>query len=484
MMARSNIRINTVLNIVKTCITLAFPLITFPYISRALLPENIGKISFAQSIVSYFMMIATLGIQTYAIRMCAIYRDEKDKLEDIASQLYTINIITTFVAYFALTITLLFYSSIHDYRTLIVIQSTTILFTTLGADWLNSAMEDFFFITLRTVFFQILSIILMFIFIHSPDDYLKYVAISVLSASGANIINIFYRKKYCTLKLNFNISWKTHLPPIIFLFVMTLSQTIFSNADVTMIGLMKDNLQVGLYSTAHKVEIVLSQIISSLAFVIIPRLSKYYAENNFLEANKLLKKILSFNLTLGLPIFVGAVILANEIVYFVGGESYVNAVPILRVLMISFCFSLIGGSFLGNAVFISMGKEKYYMVVCCVTAVINIVLNAILIPMFSAIGAAIATAINGFLIMLLLLLKVDKRISIDNKIETFAKPLIGCVSIVMCCGVCHFISNIILRTFLSVSLSVFVYGLVEILLRNDIVIDSLRDLLKKIKRSK
>ena len=117
-------------------------------------------------------MVASLGVTTYAVRECSKYRDNKKKLEETAGQILSINIISTIVAYIALAVTLICARKLDNYRVLIIIQSTTILFTTLGADWLNTAMEDFKFIAVRTMGMQIVSLVLMFIFIHKPDDYI------------------------------------------------------------------------------------------------------------------------------------------------------------------------------------------------------------------------------------------------------------------------------------------------------------------------
>ena len=165
-MTQKSIKKNSIYSMLKTGSAILFPLITFPYISRVLLTDSVGKINFGLSIVSYFSLIASLGINTYAIRECSAARENKEKLSNIASQIFSINIVTTVMAYIALAITLLCYPRLENYRVLIVVQSLTIGATTLGADWLNSAMEDFKYITLRTVTFQFLSLVLMFILVY------------------------------------------------------------------------------------------------------------------------------------------------------------------------------------------------------------------------------------------------------------------------------------------------------------------------------
>lgn len=127
----SNIKINALLNIIKTISSIIFPLITFPYISRILKPENIGKLNFASSFISYFTLIATLGITTYAIRECSSVRENKEKLEKISSQIFSINMCTTIVSYVIMFIVLIYFRQFDCYRTIIIIQSMTIIFTTI-----------------------------------------------------------------------------------------------------------------------------------------------------------------------------------------------------------------------------------------------------------------------------------------------------------------------------------------------------------------
>ena len=353
-MKQHSIKKNTIYNSLKTISAVLFPLITFPYISRTLLTENVGKINFGLSIVSYFSLIASLGISTYAIRECSSVKDDKEKLGYVASQIFSINIITTVVSFIALFITLKYYHKLDNYRLLIIIQSLNIISNTLGADWLNTAMEDFKYITYRTVGFQIISLLLIVLLVKKPSDYIKYAMISTLSSSGANIVNIWYRKRYCDVKFVTNfiyeIEWRRHLTPILYLFVMILAQTVFNSVDSTMLGLMHGDYEVGIYSTAHRILNIINQLVGSLLWVIMPRMTQYFSDENYNEVNRLVRKILGFNFTLGLPCALGCILIADDIIMLVAGEPFLEAGPVLQILMIGFLFSLIGGNLLGNAI--------------------------------------------------------------------------------------------------------------------------------------
>jgi len=146
---------NAALNVFKTLLSLIFPLITFPYVARILLPEGIGKVNFAKAIIEYFVLISTLGIQIYAVREGAKVREDKYQLSKFSKEIFTINVVSTIVAYLLFFIALFYVPKFSEYRALLCIISATILFTTLGMEWLYSAVEDYEYITKRYIVFNI-----------------------------------------------------------------------------------------------------------------------------------------------------------------------------------------------------------------------------------------------------------------------------------------------------------------------------------------
>lgn len=479
-MSEKSIKVNSILNVIKTISSIIFPLITFPYISRVLQPENVGKVNFGASFVSYFSLIASLGITTYAIRECSAVRGDKKKLGEKASQIFSINVSTTIVAYALLGLSLLFFRKLDSYRTLIIIQSTAILFTTWGADWLNSAMEDFKFITLRSIGFQFISLILMLILVHRTDDYLKYAAITVLSSCGANITNILYRRKYCTVRFTKDMHWQEHFTPILLLFVMILAQTVFNNTDTTMLGLMKGDFEVGIYSTAHKMKNIITQVVASLCWVVMPRMSYYFAEGDWNKINVMLKKVLLVMVTIGFPCVAGCVVLSSEIIQIVAGQQYSAASLPLVILMVSFIVDIFGGSFLGNMVCLPAKQEKVFMESCCFAAVVNVVLNYILIPYGGASAAAFTSGISAIVICVWLFVKKDKRVKLNYIWEVCKGPLFGSLLIVLVClGFKRLIQGVITLVTFSVIASSIIYGLVLLICKNEIAIDVIKSVCKK-----
>ena len=181
-----SMKMNAFLNGTRTLVAIIFPLITYPYISRILGTDNLGKINFANSVVNYFQLLSALGISSYAIREGAAYRERCGIMETFANQVFTINVVFTGIAYSLLGITLFFFKGLTDYKELILIQSLVILGSTLGVEWLFSVYEDYLYITVRTIVIQIVSLLLMFVFVRREGDYLKYALISVIAMGGGS----------------------------------------------------------------------------------------------------------------------------------------------------------------------------------------------------------------------------------------------------------------------------------------------------------
>lgn len=481
-MQKSSVKMNTILNTVKTVFGIIYPLITFPYITRVLMAENIGKVNFGNSIVSYFSLIASLGITTYAIRECSKVRDNQEALNRTASQIFSINIISTLVSYFALAITLIVARPLENYRELICIQSSIILFTTLGADWVNSAMEDFKYIAVRTIGMQLVSLALMFIFVKTPDDYITYAIISVLASSGANVINIFYRRKYCQIQFTFSMDIKKHIPPILLMFSMILSQTIYTNSDTTILGLFRGDYEVGLYSTSVKIYHLVNTTIASVAWVVMPQLSAGFAKMDYQEVNKLLKYALNFIIVLGLPCIVGVNVIALPMIDLLAGSEFYGAVTALHILTITLSFSLLGG-WLGNMTMLPAGREKICLLSCGISALVNIILNILLIPSFGLNAAAMTTAIAECVGLFILFHYRDRNIKVSNLKEMLKAPIMGSIGIVIVALIIRsFVNSYSLTCIVTIILSIMIYGITLVFMKNEFAMSFLRPILNKIKK--
>lgn len=474
MLDKTNVKTNTIFNAIKSVFGILYPLITFPYVSRVLMAENVGKINFGNSVVSYFSLIASLGVTTYAVRECSKVREEKKLLNKTASQILSINILSTLVAYLALAVTLMVARPLEHYRELICIQSSVIIFTTLGADWLNTAMEDFKFIAVRTMGMQLFSLILMFLFVKKSEDYLIYAIISVTASSGANIINIFYRRKFCKTQFTFHMKLKKHLLPILLLFSLVLSQTIYCNSDMTILGLARNDYEVGLYSTSVKIYNLVNTTIASVAWVVMPRLSAGFAKKDYHEINRLLKYSLNFIIVIGLPCLAGLNVITKPLIYVIAGNEYLGATNSLHILSVALLFSLIGG-WIGNMMMLPAGRDKLCLLSSVISAIVNVVLNLVFIPKFGMNAAAATTALAELIGIFIKWRFIDKNIKIDGFKDIIKAPFVGAVEIVIIGLLVSRISfSHFVVVFITIILSIIAYVITLLSMKNEFTLSFIK----------
>lgn len=315
-MKQKSIKINFIMNMILTMSSFIFPLITFPYVSRILLPVGTGKVSFATSLISYFSMFAQLGIPTYGIRVCAKVRDNREELTRTVQELLTINLVMSVLSYIALFIVLTFVPRLQADKPLYIIMSFTIILTSIGMEWLYKALEQYMYITVRSVIFKFIALIAMFLLIHEQQDYVIYGGITILAASASNIFNLINVHKYIDLKPVGDYNFRRHLKPVATFFAMACATTIYTNLDNVMLGFMATDADVGYYNAAVKIKKILVSIVTSLGTVLLPRAS-YYVEKGMIEKFKRIsKKALSFVFLISTPMLLYFILFAKEGIYF------------------------------------------------------------------------------------------------------------------------------------------------------------------------
>lgn len=478
----NKVRKNSIYSLLKSFSQIIFPLVTFPYVSRILHAENIGKVNFSNSIINYVSLAASLGITTYAVRECSKVKDDKRELESMAGQIISINLITTLIAYLGLAAALVFAKPLENYREIIIVQSTTVLFTTLGADWLNTVMEDFKYITVRTFIFQLISIAAMLVFVRKSEDFMRYIIITVIASSGANVANMIYRRRFCRTKLTIHIDWKSHIPPILLLFAMLLAQTIYCNSDITILGIIKGDYEVGLYSTSVKIYNMVNATIASIAWVVMPQMTKSFNEENYTEVNRIFRYALNFVIVLGLPCVIGINVLCPEIIEIMAGKEYLGAIGSLHILSVALAISLLGG-LIGNILLLPAMEEKTCVIACAISAVTNIILNLLFIPAYGIIAAAITTAVSELISFGIVLKKVDKRVRMLMYPKDLVGPIIGAVAIILISkGISLITAELWTKTVLTILLSAFGYGIILILFKNEFTCNILSAMINKYKK--
>ena len=485
-MKKKSLGINALLNGLRSALNLIFPLITFPYVSRVLSVDGMGIYNFANTYVNYFVLIAGLGITTYAVREGAKYRDNKEKIGTFASEVFTINIVSTIVAYVLLLASLLVFKNLHNYVSTILVFSLQILFTTVGTEWIYTIYEDYSYITVRSIIFKILSIILLFIFVRTPNDYVWYAGITVFAGVGSNILNWIHAKSFINIRLVKKNNWQYHLKPILVIFASTVATTIYVSSDTTILGLLKNDYAVGIYSVAVKIYGIAAGLIGGLLVVTVPRLAMLFGKKKFKEYNNVLSQVINMISVLVTPAAIGLIMLSKEVVLVIAGKKYLDSILSLQIITVAFIFSNFSTIF-NQCVLIPAKRENASLRNNVITGVVNVVLNFLLIPLMSYDGTALSTVIAELMIMSLNIYSswdIVKPILTSKEIlRNLIDSLIGCFGIIVVCLLLKAgISSMILRTILSVILSVGIYGAILIFLNNSVATEFLGKLKSRLRK--
>lgn len=469
---------NTLLYVVRVLSSMLFPLVTFPYISRVLSPAGIGKYNFTNSIISYFSLLAALGISTYAIREGAKTRNNKKEFEQIAQEMYSINVYSTLVAYLLLMILIVSVPKLFDYRVLLMILSFSFPLTTIGTEWIFNIYEDYAYITIRSILFQAFSLLMMFLIVKNEGDVNKYAAITVVSSAGSNILNYNYSKKYFHHKIILSRGLLRHLLPVLILFASAVASQIYVNLDTTMLGFIYGDYEVGIYASATKVYNIARSILTSFIIVITPRLAFYYSENK--EKYKiLLNDFLIGYSSIILPSCIGILCISKQVIFILSGIDYLNAVPALKILCIALGFSTIG-SFIANEIMVICEQEKMILFATILGAVINFVGNIFFIPYIGYIGASITTLISEIVVFFVQIYIARKNIVWKNFVIQFIKVIIACIPMIIFSFFINQIKiSILLKTLCIVSFGIFSYIVILFLLKHFLILEIAKLIQKK-----
>lgn len=394
-----SVKYNFVMNFILTASNFIFPLITFPYVSRILLASGNGKVNFAASVANYFMMVASLGIPTYGIRACAKVRDDKEVLSKTVQEILFINLVSTILVTLTYLVCIFTVPKFAQDKILYLIEGVNIVLNLLGVDWLYQALEQYDYITVRSVIFKFISVILMFLLVHHQNDYRIYASITAFAAVGSNVLNFLRLQSFVVFKRFKNYEFRKHLKPIFILFAQNITVSVYTNLDTVMLGFIKNDEAVGLYTAAVKIKGILVSIVTSLGGVLLPRMSYYVKSNAKEKFYSLLRVALNAELFMSFPLAIYFSIESRNCILLLAGQGYIDAIPAMAIITIAVISNGLTGV-IGVQTLTPLNREKQVLYSVIVGAVSDFALNLIMIPKWGAAGAAMATTIAEFLVLL------------------------------------------------------------------------------------
>jgi O-antigen/teichoic acid export membrane protein len=398
-MEQRSVKINFTLNLINTFVGLLYPIVTFPYISRILMPEGLGLIQFLQSVISYFAMFAAIGIPLYAVKEVAKVRDDVSLRSKTVSEIFCLHALLTISVYFFLLLTGLLVNQLAVHFELYLVLSCHLFLNVLGCEWFYQGIEDFKYITIRSLIVRLISLIALFVFVRSVADIYIYAFLLIMAEAGNYLFNFIHLRKYVHLfssKLK-ELNIRRHVKPALEIFLLNVIVSIYINLDSVMLGFMKDNTHVGYYTAATQIVRALCGFSVALGAVVLPRLANYFHAHELSQFKKLAKDTLSFSMVVMIPLCVMLMITAPVLVPVFCGSAYGPTIQTIRVLSPIMVFLGISG-ILGTKVLYAMDCQRIVILCTVFGAVSNFILNLFLIPLFSHYGAALASLVAEFLV--------------------------------------------------------------------------------------
>jgi len=469
---QKSIKLNALFNVIRTMSTMIFPLITFPYTSRILGPEGIGKVSFATSFVSYFVLMASIGVPLYGIREIAKVRDDKKKLNALTQELFVMHLITSIFFLLVFIILIFLNGKLSDEKTLFFIVSFSIILTTLGMEWLYQGLEQYSYITIRSIIFSTISTIAIFIFIHKKQDYLVYALIGVFASFGSSVLNFYNARKILFSKRTQAWNFKRHFKPMAMVYLMNFIISIYIQLDTVMLGFMSNAKNVGFYASGLKINKMLLGLVTSLGSVLLPRLSYYISNNMKEDFIRILKKSFEVIWIFCLPIVAALMLLSKEIILVFAGPQYLPAYTCIIITAPIILFIGLTNIF-GIQILYPLGKDKEIVYSVAFGATLSFILNLILIPNFTYVGASIATLLSELIVLIVQFVLISKEYRILMPFKTILKYFFATLLLsLMVLLIKWWLPQFWLRLIVSVPIGVIIYFGTLFLIKESLVIET------------
>lgn len=479
-MAKKSIKKNYIYNLAYQILTLITPLLTTPYLSRVFGADGVGTCSYIESISSYFVLFATLGLTTFGQRETSYVQDDRKRRTIIFWETNIIELIAStlcIVAYVA-------FSFMQTNKELYLVLVLNLLSVIANISWFFQGLEEFGKIVLRNIIFKLVNIIYIFAVVRTKNDIILYLFGGAFFGLLNNLSYWISVPKYIDNPSLKELHPTKHIKTVLALFVPTIAMQVYTVLDKTMIGVItKDSFENGYYEQALKISKLVLTIVTSLGTVMIPRIGYHYSKGDTEIVKRYMYRAYKFVWLCGMPLTLGLIAVSSNFVPWFFGEGYEKVVPLLGIL--SFLILAIGiNNVTGMQYLISTKREKVFSVTVIIGAVTNFVMNFFLIQLFQSTGAAIASVVAETTIAIIQIYIVRKELSPFEIIKCGANYFVaGGVMFVTLLFARGFFSPSILHTFELVLIGVIAYGMVLIIMKDEFVLSNIRAFSKKFKKA-
>ena len=397
-MSEQKILKNFLYKSVVDLLKIIIPIITIPYIYRIFSPEIMGKIEFSLSITSYFFIFVGFGVEKYGLREISKVRDNLEERNRIFSELFILvfmSVLLVFLSYL-IYIYIIFNNNVLM-KKMLLICSLQVLSYFCFVEWVNEALENYQFISLKSILVKVLNLIAIIVVIKKPTDYNKYlfnIGFFIFLNNIISYIYIIYIRKY--VKITFkNLKIRQHLFSLLTMVCISNASILYTQLDKVMLGFYsKDIKEVAYYGISQRIMSILVVVVTSLISVSMPKLSYYLGNNSKENYKKLLEGLFPYIYMIIFPVVIGIIIMSDGITFILAGKEYIGAKFTLIIFSIRLLI-ITTESIISNQILFLHRKEKIIVSFFLLFGIFNCILKIILIhfKLFTSETAILTTSL-------------------------------------------------------------------------------------------
>lgn len=383
-----NAKKNYLYNMIYNILGIIIPLITAPYLSRILGTEGIGIYSYYYAIAYYFTLLGKMGLTNYGTRRIAEVKNDEDLLKRTFTSIYLMQIlVASIVAILYFIMVNLCFSNSKEVG---LVFGIWIVGTIINIDWFLFGLERFKETATRNIIVKLASLIMIFVIVKEPTDVWKYALIFSVGSVISYIILWDFGKKYFFIGKIDKKEILSHIKPCMILMIPVIALNIYRSLDKVMLGRLSDMNQTGLYENAEKIIYSLTLFISSLGTVMMPRMAVLISTGKKDKVKQGIENSLLFVTFMTSAMCFGVLSVSNSLIPWFYGKDFIGSIELINLLAITLV--LIGwGNVIRTQYIIPTRMDDIYIKSVSLGAIVNIILNCILIPRYQAIGACIGT---------------------------------------------------------------------------------------------
>lgn len=463
-MQKKSLGFNVVFQTIYQIFLTLTPLITTPFVSRMLGVEGVGTYSYTLSMCKYFMLFALLGVEDYGCRSVASANGNKKKISENFINIFFFQITSSILA-----ITLYFlycYFFVTQDLSVALLQGMMVISCLFDISWFFYGIEKIKVTITRGILIKVITMVLTFTLVNKESGVIAY-TIAMAGGTLVSQIALWFslKKEIDFVKPDFDEIIK-HAKANIILFFPVIAQTVFQVMDKSMLGWFSTKAQSGYYYNADMLVYVPEGIIGGIGTVFLARLSSLYAIGDKKEINKVLLESFELYTCIACPLAFGVAGIAKEFVPLFFGQSFSPCIQLTYLL----CPAIILKTYstlLKNEVYVPSHRENYFTFSVVIAAIVNLIMNYLLIPKFGATGAVIGTISAEFSELVVLIVgffKIDNEISKKSLLINLAYYFFAFIMFLCVRAVTLITCPVVLKVIIQVFTGVITYSIFCLLL--------------------